>query len=111
MTGGLVVGALAILFVRIAAKSDRHEPPAWRRDLGAAAGVLGAGLASCFLWPADVPAFWGGRTYMVDNVTTQVTETAMPGLGWWATALVLALLLVARWKANRGVVGMGDRAA
>lgn len=94
LTGLLAAAAAVLLFVRIAARSERHEPPAWRRDVGVAAGLLGAALLSCLLWPADVPAFWGGRTYTAENVTTQVTETAMPGLGWWV-AFAAALLLVA----------------
>lgn len=100
LTGGLVVAALLLLFVRLAGRSERHEPPAWRRDLAVAAGLVGAALLSCLLWPADVPAFWGGRTYMVENVTTEVTETAMPGLGWWVALLAAVLLVGARLAAR-----------
>lgn len=99
-TGALVVVALALLFVRIAGRSDKHEPASWRRDLGLAAGLVAAALASCLAWPAGVPAFWGGRTYMAENVTTEVTETAMPGLGWWVAALAAALLSVGWWAAR-----------
>ncbi len=99
-TGLLALAALALLFVRIAARSERHEPPSWRRDLSVAGGLLLAAVGSCLLWPADVPAFWGGRTYAAQNVTTEVTETAMPGLGWWLALLAAALLLLARWTAR-----------
>ena len=91
-TGILVAAALALLFVRSAGRSDRHEPASWRRDLAVAAVLLVAATASCLAWPADVPSFWGGRTYTVENVTTEVTETAMPGLGWWLGLLAAALL-------------------
>lgn len=93
LTGAFVVVAVAILFVRIAARSEKYEPPVWRRDLGIAAVLLVVALLSCMLWPAEVPAFWGGRTYE-GNITAgePVTETAMPGLGWWlAVASVVAL--------------------
>lgn len=100
LTGALAVAALLLLFVRIAGRSDRHEPPAWRRDLAVAAGLVAATLLSCLLWPADVPAFWGGRTYTVENVTTQVTETAMPGLGWWVAVVGMLLLVGARLAAR-----------
>ncbi|MEK6974886.1 MAG: hypothetical protein AABY18_00925 [Candidatus Thermoplasmatota archaeon] len=93
LTGAVVAVTLVLLFVRIAARSDRHEPTTWRRDLGVAVVLLALALASCMLWPADVPSFWGGRTYE-GNITAgePVTETAMPGLGWWV-ALTAALLL------------------
>lgn len=97
LTGALVAAAALLLFVRLAARSDRYEPPAWRRDLGVAALLLAVALASALLWPSDVPAFWGGRTYTADNVTTEVMETAMPGLGWWV-ALVAAVLLASGWR-------------
>lgn len=92
LTGALVGAAALVLFVRIAARSDVHEPATWRRDLGIAAGVVFAAVASALLWPEGVPSFWGGRTYSVENVTTQVSETTMPMLGWWV-ALVAALVL------------------
>lgn len=100
LTGALVVVAVCLLFLRIAARSERHEPPTWRRDLSVSAGLLAAALASCLLWSADVPAFWGGRTYSVDNVTTEVTETAMPGLGWWLSLLAVGLLVAAHLLAR-----------
>lgn len=100
LTGILLGATLVLLFVRIAARSERYEPATWRRDLGVAAGLLGAAMLSCLLWPADVPAFWGGRTYTAENVTTEVTETAVPGLGWWVALLALALLAIARLAAR-----------
>jgi hypothetical protein len=100
LTGAFVAAALLILFVRIAARSERYEPPVWRRDLLVAAGLLALALASCLLWPAEVPAFWGGRTYTADNVTTEVTETAMPGLGWWVAALATGLAALS-WRVAR----------
>lgn len=96
LTGILVVAALVLLFVRIAGRSERHEPPAWRRDLGIGAALMAAALLSCLLWPSGVPAFWGSRTYTADNVTTEVTETAMPGLGWWVAVAAILLLAGAR---------------
>jgi hypothetical protein len=95
LTGAIVVVAILILFVRIAARSEKYEPPVWRRDLGVAAVLLAVALLSCMLWPAEVPAFWGGRTYE-GNITDgePVTETAMPGLGWW---LAMASVLVLAW--------------
>lgn len=104
LTGSLVVIVLTILFVRIAAKSDRHEPGSWRRDLGVAAWGLALALASCLLWPAGVPGFWGGRTLMNETITdgaNATVETAMPGLGWWVAAVAVLLLLLARRAARR----------
>lgn len=97
LTGGLVVVAAMLLFVRIAARSERHEPPLWRRDLAVAAVLLAAALASALLWPAEVPSFWGGRTY-TDNLTDgePTTEVASPGLGWWTALVAMLLLLLAR---------------
>lgn len=100
LTGALVLVAGGLLFVRLAARSDRHEPRSWRRDLGIAAALLAAALASCLLWPADVPAFWGGRTYTADNVTTEVTEVAMPGLGWWVALVATGCLALSWWLAR-----------
>lgn len=100
LTGGFVVAAAVLLFVRLAARSERHEPHAWRRDLAVAAVLLAGALLSCLLWPADVPSFWGGRTYAVENVTTEVTESTMPGLGWWIATVALALLAAARLLAR-----------
>ena len=103
LTGALVVAAVLLLFVRIAARSERHEPPSWRRDLGVAAGLLGAALASCLLWPAAIPSFWGGRTLANETITdgaNATTETAMPGLGWWLALVAVLLLLAARWQAR-----------
>lgn len=96
LTGILVALAIVLLFVRIAARSDRHEPAIWRRDLGIAALLMATAVLSALLWPADVPAFWGGRTYRVENVTTTVTETARPVLGWWVALAATALLALAR---------------
>lgn len=100
VTGILVVAVVGLLFVRIAARSDKHEPASWRRDLGGAAAILVGALVSCLCWPADVPAFWGGRTYMVENVTTRVHEVAMPALGWWVALVGAVLLLVGRLMAR-----------
>jgi hypothetical protein len=99
VTGLLAAAAALLLFVRVAADSDRHEPATWRRDLGVAAGLLLLACASCLLWPADIPAFWGGRTYTADDVS--VTETAMPGLGWWIALVAAALAALAFWKAGK----------
>lgn len=108
LTGGLVLAAVGLLFVRIAARSERHEPPAWRRDLGVAALLLALALLSGMLWPAEVPSFWGGRTYAVENVTTEVTETAMPGLGWWVALVALALLVLARLLSRQSPSDVGQ---
>lgn len=99
-TGLLVVVAALLLFLRLAGRSDHYEPAVWRRDLRVCAGLVLAACASALLWPADVPSFWGGRTYQVDNVTTVVTEVAAPGLGWWVAAVAGILLLVA-WRVAR----------
>lgn len=103
LTGALAAAAALLLFVRLAAGSRTHEPKAWRRDLAVAAGLLLAAVLSCLLWPAaeTVPSFWGGRTYSAGNATgPSVTETAMPGLGWWLALLAAALLGVAAWTAS-----------
>ena len=99
LTGILGAFAALLLFVRLAAGSRTHEPPAWRRDLAVSAALLAGAALSCLLWPQAVPSFWGGRTYAApDGPST--TETAMPGLGWWL-ALVAALLAgLASWKAR-----------
>ena len=101
LTGALVVAALLILFVRIAARSEKYEPKVWRRDLGIATVLLVVALLSCMLWPAEVPAFWGGRTYE-GNITDgePVTETAIPGLGWWLTTGSVLVLALARFFAR-----------
>lgn len=97
LTGALVAATLILLFVRIAARSEKYEPGIWRRDLLVATILLVVALASCLLWPAEVPSFWGGRTYE-GNITDgePVTETAIPGLGWWLALLAVGSLLVAR---------------
>lgn len=95
VTGGLAAVAALVLFVRLAANSHEHEPGKWRRDLGVAAGLLLLAAASCLLWPASPPSFWGGRTYSDGGVS--VTETAMPALGWWL-ALVAGLLAAAAFR-------------
>lgn len=99
LTGLLAAAAAGLLFLRVAADSHRHEPATWRRDLGVAAGLLLLACASCLLWPAEVPSFWGGRTYTDGGVS--VTETAMPGLGWWVALVAAALAALAFWKAGR----------
>lgn len=100
VTGFLVVAAALLLFVRIAGRSDKYEPRVWHRDLLVSGGLLAAACASALAWPAEVPSFWGGRTYTAENVTTQVTETTMPVLGWWV-ALLAALLLGVAWRRAR----------
>ncbi len=102
LTGVLAAGAVLLLFVRLAAGSRTHEPPAWRRDLAVSAGLLAAAALSCLLWPQEVPSFWGGRTYALqDGTGPATTETAMPGLGWWLALLAAALAGLASWSARR----------
>lgn len=101
---GILVGVAALLlFVRIAGRSDLYEPRVWRRDLLAGAFLLGAAAVSALTWPADVPAFWGGRTLhnatITDGANTTV-EVALPGLGWWLV-LLAALLLALAWRLAR----------
>lgn len=101
VTGILVVAALLVLFVRLAARSFRMEPPAWRRDLTAVVFILVLALASTLLWPAEFPSFWGGRTTVYeDGSFPPTTETAMPALGWWMAVLAGACAAVARWMAR-----------
>lgn len=104
LTGALVAATLLLLFVRIAARSEKYEPGVWRRDLLVATVLLVAALASCLLWPAEVPSFWGGRTYTAENVTTTVDEMAMPGLGWWVALTTVVLLVLARWQSARAQI-------
>lgn len=99
LTGLLAAGAALVLFVRVAANSHEHEPGRWRRDLGVAAGLLLVAAASCLLWPSAIPSFWGGRTYSDGGVA--VTETAMPGLGWWLALVAGILAALAFWRAGR----------
>ncbi len=99
VTAALAVGATLLLFVRIAGRSWTYEPGIWRRDLGVAALLCGLALASCLLWPSQVPSFWGGRTFALDNATGTFSEFAMPGLGWWVALLAALLAGLARWKA------------
>jgi hypothetical protein len=98
LTGLLCAGAALLLFVRVAANSHLHEPASWRRDLGVSAGLLLLAAASCLLWPASTPAFWGGRTYSDGGVT--VVESAFPGLGWWLAVVAGLLAAVAFWRAG-----------
>jgi hypothetical protein len=99
LTGILCAVAALGLFVRLAANSHLHEPRSWRRDLGADAGLLLLAAASCLLWSASTPSFWGGRTYSDGGVT--VVETAMPGLGWWLCVLAGVLAALAFWQAGK----------
>ncbi len=102
VTGVLVALGTLILFIRVAAKSWHHEPHLWRRDLWAAFGFGAAALVSVLWWPAEVPAFWGGRTYELVNDTSQhFTETALPGLGWWVALLATGLTAAAAVLAGR----------
>lgn len=92
---GMIVAVLGVwLFVRVAGRSWHHEPTVWRRDLGVLAGVAGAALASTLLWPDpdNFTSFWGGTTYTNTTTGTSFTETVLPGLGWWCTALAFLLL-------------------
>lgn len=106
LTGLMAAAAAGLLFLRVAADSHLHEPATWRRDLGVAAGLLLLACASCLLWPAAVPSFWGGRTYTDGGVS--VTETAMPGLGWWVALAAAGLAALAFWKSGRIRSGDGD---
>lgn len=105
LTGGLAAAAALLLFVRLAANSHVHEPASWRRDLAVAAGLLVTAAASCLLWPAAVPSFWGGRTYTDPGTGVTNVETAIPGLGWWLALLAAALVALASWKARRAADG------
>jgi hypothetical protein len=96
LAGVLVAAAVALLFVRIAARSDIHEPVSWRRDLRIALGLAAAAVASALFWPSGVPSFWGGRTYADANATgPAIVETAAPMLGWWVAILAGLCLAVA----------------
>jgi hypothetical protein len=99
LTGLLCAAAAVLLFVRVAANSHLHEPTSWRRDLGVSAGLLLIAVASCLLWPSATPSFWGGRTYTDGGVS--VTETAIPGLGWWVAVVAAALAALAFWQAGK----------
>ena len=99
LTGGVAAAAVLLLFLRVAADSHLHEPRVWRRDLGVSAGLLLLAAASCLLWPAAIPSFWGGRTYTDGGVS--VVETAMPGLGWWLAIAAGLLAALAFWKAGK----------
>jgi hypothetical protein len=99
LTGLLAAAAVVLLFVRVAGDSHAHEPASWRRDLLVAAGLLAAAALSCLLWPADVPSFWGGRTYDAGGVRN--VETALPGLGWWLAWAAALLSAGAWWKARK----------
>jgi hypothetical protein len=112
LTGVLAAAAAGLLFVRLAADSHEHEPASWRRDLVVACALLAAALLSCLLWPADVPWFWGGRTYHDPAIEgPPTTETAMPGLGWWVAVAALAAAALASWKARRAADGSTDGGA
>jgi hypothetical protein len=114
LTGCLLAAAMLLLFVRLAARSFRLEPAAWRRDVAVATLLLVATLASTLLWPADVPTFWGGRTYTIDDpgwTGGAVTEVAMPVWGWWFAVVATACAAVAWWKARRGDNPEAQRAA
>lgn len=104
MTGLIAVGAALLLFVRLAADSHVHEPTVWRRDLAIAASLLALAVASCLLWPAAFPSFWGGRTYegeSQDLFGPSTTVTASPGLAWWLALVAMVLTGAAGWKAGR----------
>ena len=105
VTIGLVVAALALLFVRIAGRSWLYEPAAWRRDVALAAGCGGAALASAWWWPAGdpvAPRFWGGVTFELNGTAGDFAVQAGPGLGWWTAALAVACLGIALWRAALG---------
>lgn len=105
LTGVLAAATAGLLFVRLAGNSHVHEPASWRRDLAMGAALAFAAAASCLLWPAEVPSFWGGRTYTDPGTGVSNVETATPGLGWWVALLAAALLAMASWRARR----RGDR--
>lgn len=96
LTGILIAVAVLVLFVRIAARSEKHEPLSWHRDLRIALGTVALAIMSALLWPSGVASFWGGRTYTFENGTgPSITETAAPLLGWWVAIVGLLALLVA----------------
>lgn len=89
----LAIASIPLLFIRVAARSIEHEPPAWRRDVAIAAGLMAAALASCWLWPPDMP-FWGSVTFPSDGGLEEQVVHGRPGLGWWTS---LVALLLAAW--------------
>jgi hypothetical protein len=106
LTLGLLFGACAILFVRVASRGWLHEPPKWRRDVGVAALFGALALASGMLWPAPIDnlqlPFWGGRDLVLDNGTgQQLTIVANPGLGWFVALAAVVLSAVAWWMAGK----------
>jgi hypothetical protein len=88
---------LALLFIRIAAKSILHEPARWRRDVVIAAALMLLSLALAALWPHEVP-FWGSIEYAGAG---QVLS-GNPGLGWWIGVLASALAAFAWFQGRRG---------
>jgi len=97
LTGMLAALVALWLFVRVAARSWYHEPAIWARDLWLLAVGAGAALASALLWPDtdNFKAFWGGTTYSNATTGTWFTETVLPGLGWWCTAVAFLCLVAA----------------
>ena len=106
-TGAGLLLLLLWLFVRTAGASHRYEPRAWRRDLGLLTLLSALLVASAFLWPLDLPHFWGTRDFS-DGVE-RFREDARPVLGWWLQAAA-SLALLGAWRTSRHRVEEPDGA-
>lgn len=91
-TGLLLVGALVVLFLRLAGREWRYSMPAWRKALSLGVVLSALAFVSALAWPKAVPWFWGGRTYAAEGLT----ETARPMWGWWVCGVGLLCLAIAR---------------
>lgn len=98
-TGLIAAAACVLLFLRIAGKEWRYNERTWRLTLTVAVLLTAAAFVSALAWPKEIPAFWGSRSYVPQNVTVpggMVVATARPGLGWWIAGVALLCIAAAR---------------
>jgi hypothetical protein len=99
-SGVLLATAVLWLLVRLAGRSFVYEPVIWQRDLLIQQALVAAAMGVVFAWPLAGFRFWAERQYGLNDTAAVLTETTLPGLGFWL-ALVGVVLLQVSWQIGR----------